>query len=80
MSNRRNRGEGKDMGGTTIRSRFDRSEMQKRVMEAGSDPNFRNRPEIAHMRSRAEKYKAAHRTGYQSPEMLAERLRKKRGE
>jgi len=78
MNGRTNRGEGKDLGGTTIRSRFERSEIQKRVMEAGDDPHFRDRPEIAAMRDRAARYKSTMRGGYESPEMLASRLKKKR--
>lgn len=79
MSYRQNRGEGKDMGGTTIRSRFDRSEMQKRVMDAGSDPNFRDRPEIAQMRRKADTFRKNYRPGRETPEALAMRLSKGRG-
>lgn len=78
MSHRQSRGEGKDMGGTTIRSRFDRGEMQKRIMEAGEDPNFRDRPEIAQMRRKAEAYKKNINVR-QTPEKLAMRLSKGRG-
>lgn len=68
MSRRQDRGEGKDMGGTTIRDRFEREEAERRgkevrerVMSAGDDPNFRNRPEIAAMRKNAADFKANYR-------------------
>lgn len=82
---RRSRGEGRDMGGTEIRSRFERREanqagakMQKAVMEAGKAPDFRNRPEIAQMRQRAQVYKQRGPTG-ESIEAAARRLKKKMG-
>jgi hypothetical protein len=54
MSQRRTAGE---RGGSTLRDRFDRKDIQKAVMEAGKDPNFRNRPEIVGMRNRAARAK-----------------------
>lgn len=80
---RKRRGEGKDLGGTEIRSRFERIEhgsqaakAQERIMAAGKDPNFRNRPEIAAMRKRAETYKAKPPKA-ESFEAFAKRLKRR---
>lgn len=84
MHDRKRRGEGRDLGGTQIRSRFEQregrlvgAELQKSVMEAGKDPNFRNRPEIARMRSRATAYRQKGPTG-ESLEQAARRLKRGR--
>lgn len=75
---RRARAHGEDMAGDTVaRRNAERMEIQKRVMEAGKDPNFRNRPEIAAMRRRAEQRKGE-MARPETLEQAAARLRKAR--
>jgi len=87
MSNGRlARGEGAGLGGTQIRSRFEKregrlvgSKLKDSVMAAGHDPNFRNRPEIAGMRQKAADFKETYSPSNESPEAFARRLKRQRG-
>lgn len=69
---------------STMQERFARREgqmraedVQEKTMQAGHEPNFRERSEIAEMRDRAAKYKA--HPPVETLEMAAARIRKRRG-
>lgn len=89
MYSRRQRGEGKDLGGSQMRSRFESME-EKRIMRekleaarkavrSGSEPGFRNLPEITKMRDNAAAAKEKMANVRETPEMVAKRIRERRG-